>query len=338
MSQASSDLSPAHFFDTVNAYQRTAALKSAIELDIFTAIAEGNVTASAIAARCQTAERGARILGDYLTIGGFLTKEGSEYALTPDTAAFLDRKSPMYTGGALEFLLTPTLTEGFANLTTAVRKGGTALPDQGSVTPDNPVWVKFAQAMVPLMALPAQMIASQIETDPNREVKVLDIAAGHGIFGIAFAQRNPRVQVVALDWPNVLAVAEGNAQAAGVGSQYSKLPGNAFEVELGTGYDVVLLTNFLHHFDPPTNEALLKRVHAALADGGRAVTLEFIPNEDRVSPPGAAAFSIVMLASTPSGDAYTPSDLEAMFKNAGFARSEVRGLPPTLGSIVISYK
>ncbi len=338
MTQPKSDLSPAHFFDSVNAYQRTAALKSAIELDIFTAIAEGNTTARAVAIRCQTAERGARILCDYLVINGFLKKENGEYELTPDTAAFLDRKSPMYTGGAMEFLLTPTLTDAFVNLTTAVQKGGTALPDQGSVTPDNPVWVKFAQAMVPLMMLPSQLIANMVETDLNRDVRVLDIAAGHGVFGIAFAQKNPRVRLVALDWPNVLAVAEGNAEAAGVGNRFSKLPGNVFEVDLGTGYDVVLLTNFLHHFDQPTCEALLERVHASLADGGRAVTLEFVPNEDRVTPPGAAAFSMMMLATTPAGDAYTGSDLETMFRNAGFARSEVRPLPPTLESVVISYK
>jgi hypothetical protein len=67
----------------------------------------------------------------------------------------------------------------------------------------------------------------------------------------------------------------------------------------------VLLTNFLHHFDMATCEALLRKVRAALADGGRALTLEFVPNEDRISPPEAAGFSMMMLAGTRSGDAYT---------------------------------
>ena len=338
MAQTGTDVSPAHFFETVNSYQRTAALRSAIELDVFTAIAEGNSTAPDIARRCQTAERGARILCDYLTIIGFLTKEGSVYQLTPDSAAFLDRRSPTYTGNAIDFLLSPTLITGFEHLTEAIRKGGTALPDQGSVTADNPVWVKFAQAMVGLSGLPAQLIAAQVKTDENRDVRVLDIAAGHGMYGIAFAQRNPRVHVVALDWPNVLEVAVGNAKAAGVGHQYSTIPGSAFDVDLGGDYDVVLLTNFLHHFDPSTCAALLKRVHDSLREGGRAVTLEFIPNEDRVSPPGAAAFSLIMLGTTPNGDAYTPSDLDSMFRTAGFTRTEVHELPPTLERLAISYK
>jgi ubiquinone/menaquinone biosynthesis C-methylase UbiE len=338
MSQPAAEVSPAHFFETVNSYHRTSALKTAIELDVFTAIAEGNTTAAGIAARCKTAERGARILADFLTISGFLTKHGSEYQLTPDSAAFLDRRSPMYLGGAIEFLLSPTLTMGFERLTDAVRKGGTALPDQGSVTPDNPVWVKFAHAMAPLMVLPAQLMANIAATDPNSDVKVLDIAAGHGMFGIAFAQRNPRVQVFALDWPNVLEVAEGNAQAAGVGNRYTKLPGDAFDVDFGTGYDIVLITNFLHHFDVPTCEGMLKKVYDSLKEGGRALTLEFVPNEDRVTPPGAAAFSLIMLGTTPSGDAYTASQLESMAANAGFRKTEVHELPPTMHRLAISYK
>src|SRR5712692_11559838 len=95
--------SPALFFETINAYQRTAALKAAIELELFTAIGEGNTTAPAAARRCSTAERGMRILCDYLTVIGFLTKTGNEYRLTPDSAMFLDRRSPAYLGGAITF-------------------------------------------------------------------------------------------------------------------------------------------------------------------------------------------------------------------------------------------
>jgi hypothetical protein len=120
--------------------------------------------------------------------------------------------------------------------------------------------------------------------------------------------------------------------------RYHTRPGSAFDVDYGTGYDVVLLTNFLHHFDVPTCESLLRKVHASLAEGGRAVTLEFVPNEDRVSPPQAAAFSMMMLGSTPAGDAYTFAELETMFRNAGFARSEMHELPPTIQRVVISYK
>lgn len=332
------DVSPAHLFDTLNSYQRTEALKTAIEIGLFTAIAEGNTTPDAVAKRCEVAERGARVLCDYLVVIGLLTKNEGKYGLTKDSAVFLDRRSPAYLGRVSQFLLDPLIRSGFDNLTEAVRKGGTALKDSGTVGVENPVWVTFAQEMAGLMAMPAQIIAQLVPTDTGREVKVLDIAAGHGLFGINFAQKNPRVKVTAQDWPSVLEVAKGNAAAAGVSNQYSTLPGSAFDVDLGTGYDVVLLTNFLHHFDVPTNEKLLRKVHAALADGGRAVTLEFVPNADRVTPPGAASFALIMLGSTPSGDAYTFEDLDGMFKRTGFARSEMHPVIPDMSSVVVSYK
>jgi len=330
--------SPALLFEAVNAYQRTAAIKAAIELGLFTAIAAGHSTPDALAATCQASARGVRILCDYLTIMGFLEKQGTGYVLTPSSAVFLNRASSAYAGGIIEFLLSPGVVAGFDALTDAVRQGGTAIPSEGTVAPENPVWVQFARAMMPMMAMPAQQIASLVPCDPEKPLKVLDIAAGHGLFGIAFAQRYPQAQVTAVDWPQVLEVASENAAHAGVGKRHHALPGSAFEVEYGTGYDLVLLTNFLHHFDVPTCEGLLRKIHASLAEGGRVVTLEFIPNEDRVSPPMAAGFSLTMLATTPSGDAYTFAELASILRNAGFSSSEEHALPPFDGKIVVSQK
>lgn len=337
-SSAAQQPSPQLFFQTINAHQRTEALKAGIELEVFTAIGEGNKTTAAIANRCQTAERGVRILCDYLTIMGMLTKEGNEYGLTLDSATFLDKRSPAYLGGTIGFLATPELLEGSRRMTEAVRRGGTAIDNEGTVGPDNPIWVKFARAMAPMMMMPAQMIAKLVDPNADRKLKILDIAAGHGQFGIAFAKKNPQAEIHAVDWKAVLEVAKENAQAAGVADRYHTIEGSAFDVEFGSGYDLVLITNFLHHFDPPTNETLLRKVHAALADGGRAATLEFVPNDDRVTPPDSAGFSMMMLVGTPNGDAYTFAELQRMFSNAGFSNSTIHPLPPTIQQLVISEK
>lgn len=330
--------SPQLFFQTMNAFQRTEALKTGIELEVFTAIGEGNTTAATIASRCGAAERGIRILCDYLTIMGMLTKEGNTYGLTLDSSVFLDKHSPAYLGGATEFLASPMITEGSKHLSAAVRKGGTAMENDGTVGPDNPVWVKFARAMAPMMSMPSQLIAKLVDPEANRPLRILDIAAGHGLFGIGFATHNPQAEITALDWPAVLEVAKENAANSGVADRYKTIEGSAFDVDLGSGYDLVLLTNFLHHFDAPTNEQLLRKVHAALGEGGKAVTLEFIPNDDRVTPPDTATFAMMMLTSTPSGDAYTFAELEKMFANAGFSGSVLHPLPPTIEQVVVSEK
>ena len=330
--------SPQLFFQTINAHQRTEALKAALELEVFTAIGEGNATAAEIAKRCQTSERGMRILCDYLTIMEMLTKQGDRYGLTLDSATFLDKRSPAYLGSATEFLCSPMMFDNTKRIADAVRKGGTVMEDEGTVSNENPVWVKFARGMAPMMAMPAQLLAKLVDPQPAGKLKILDIAAGHGLFGIAFATNNPEAEVTAVDWKPVLEVAKENAQKAGVSDRYHTIEGSAFDVDFGAGYDLILLTNFLHHFDPSTNDTLLRKVHAALADGGRAATLEFVPNEDRVTPPDSAAFSMIMLIGTPSGDAYTFSQLERMFANAGFSRSTLHPLPPTFQQVVVSEK
>src|SRR5437667_430804 len=128
-SPATQQPSPQLFLSTVNAYQRTEALKAAVELDVFTAIGEGKTIIPELARRCQTSERGMRILCDFLCVMGFLTKNGDRYALTPDSAQFLDKKSPAYIAGAIEFMLSPQLTDVYKNFADLVRKGGTISPE-----------------------------------------------------------------------------------------------------------------------------------------------------------------------------------------------------------------
>jgi SAM-dependent methyltransferase len=322
----------------MNAYQETEALRAAIELDLFTAIDEGAHDAAAIAARCQASERGVRILCDYLTIIGFLTKQDFRYFVTPDTAMFLSRRSPANIGSAIGFLHSARLTEPFQHLAEAVRKGGTALDHSGTMAPDHPIWIEFARSMAPLTIMAAQAIGKVTGAEEREPWKVLDIAAGHGMYGIMIARQNPNAEIYAVDWQKVLEVASDNANRAGVANRYHTIPGSAFEVDFGSEYDLVLLTNFLHHFDAGTNETLLHKVYAALKPGGRAVTLDFVPNDDRVSPPGSAAFSLGMLATTNKGDAYTYRELESMCRNAGFTSSYRHDLPGGYQTLIISHK
>jgi hypothetical protein len=327
---------PERIFGAINAYQQTEAMKAAVELEIFTAIGEGNTAAAAIARRCKASERGVRTLCDFLTIHGFLTKDGTQYGLAPDAAVFLNKTSPAYLGGAIEFLLTPRVREAHARMTDAVRQGGSAL-GEGNMLPDNPDWVKFAEAMMPLMVMPAQIMAGEL-CKGGEVHKVLDIAAGHGVYGIFVAKQNPAAQIYACDWKSVLAVAEKNAQKMGVGDRHHLIPGSAFDVDFGSGYDLALITNFLHHFNPAVCTTFMKKVHAALVPGGRAAIAEFVPNPDRVSPPTPAAFSMMMLTTTPEGDAYTFAEIETMSKDAGFSRVEMVATPLGMDRMIVAYR
>lgn len=323
-------MNPAPIFECFTAYQKTAAMQAAVDIGLFSAIAAGRSAIPAIAKACEASPKGVRVLCDYWTVQGLLIKNGDEYRLTPEAAMFLDRASPAYLGGALGFLNGP-IAPFFGRLTQAVRRGG--CESVGSVEAEYSGWIPFAEEMGAMMFPTAQAIARLLGSVSGR---VLDVAAGHGLFGIVLAQKNPGLRVTALDWPKVLEVARRNADRMGVGDRYATISGDAFQVDLQGPYDLILLTNLLHHFSVEECTTLLKRLRTALRPGGRLVTLEFIPNQDRVSPPMSATFPLVMLAATAAGDAYTFAELQKMLLAAGFVDNTLHQPEDSPQQIVVS--
>lgn len=326
---------PGLVFEMVNSFQRSAALKAAIELDVFRAVGEGPGDVASIAKHCAASERGTRILCDFLVINEVLGKKDGRYVHTPTSALFLDPASPACIASIASFMNQPAMHAVYAQLADVVRTGRTTMPGAGTVEPENPVWVLFAEQMAPMMGPMAGPLGAKVLEGHSGPLHVLDIAAGHGLFGIEIAKQHAEAQVTGLDWAPVLRVALENARKAGVQDRYSMLPGSAFDVDFAGPYDVVLLTNFLHHFDKATCITLLKKVRAALKPGGRAATLEFVPDEDRVSPPIPASFSMTMLTTTAEGDAYTFGELNAMYREAGFSNIEPHPIPMSPHTIVM---
>ena len=330
--------SPALLFDTINAYQKAAAIKAAIELDVFTAMGEGDCSAEEIAAHAKAAPRSVRILCDYLVLLGFITKSNHRYALTLDSALFLNKKSPAYAGGIIDFLHADEIKGAFDVLTDSVRNGGTAQTPSGTIAPEHPVWLAFARRMGPLMSAAAAGLANMVPLEHGKPAKVLDVSASHGAWGLAFARKYEHAQVVGLDWPAVLEIAKENAVQAGVHERFTTLEGSAFEVDFGTDYDVVLVPNFLHHFSKSECVRFLRKAHAALREGGKVVIVEFVPNEDRVSPADSAGFSLIMLATTPEGDAYTFAEYDQMLTEAGFSAPSHHPLTASINTAIIARK
>jgi hypothetical protein len=320
-----------------NAFQRTAAMKTAIELDLFTAIGEGEDTAPKLAARRSVSERGIQTLCDYLTMLGFLHKNGDAYVLSSDAAAFLDRRSLAYLGEpASEARAGHAIVEAFSTLRQAVERGGTAVAGGGTLAPEHPVWVAFARAMAVPGIFLARVLADRLAERMDPPVKILDIAGGHGLYGIEFANRNARAEVFAVEWPEVLAVARSNAERSGCSDRFHPIPGDALTVDFGTGYDLALITNFLP--DLGSTEGLLKRIHTALAKGGRVALFELMLNDDRVSPPAAVALNLALLATTPSGETRTAAQLREALVHAGFQRIEFHEASPAPGRIAVGYR
>lgn len=327
--------SPARIFDTLLfARMRADALVAAIELDIFSAIAAGAATVADLAVRCRASHRGLAALCNFLAVTGFLTKTGTAYGLADDTRLYLDRRSPFYCGGAAAFFSSAEMIGLSAGMAGCARRGGAASDE--ALVPDAPRWHTFAHCMAPVVASSATAMARRLGVANAGTQRVLDIAAGHGEYGIAIARANPLAHVTGLDWPGVLEVAAERARNAGLAARYRTLAGDAFEIEFGGPYDLVLLPNFLHCFARRECVAMLAKAGAALVADGRLAIVEFMPSEDRISPPWAAMFDLTMLIEFPSGQTYTYREHTNMLQAAGFGRIATFPLEQTAETLIVA--
>lgn len=184
-------LNPSIIFEIMNGYVKTEALRGVLELELFTHVVAGADTAEALAEKCGASVRGIRILCDYLTVHGLLSKKGDRYEASREAAVFLNRASPMYMGSVTQFMCGPHQMQSFQNIAGVVRKGGTRMGPGGSTEPEHPIWIDFARSMTPMMVPAAEEMAARIIGKAGGAPwRVLDIAAGHGMFGITIARHN----------------------------------------------------------------------------------------------------------------------------------------------------
>jgi 2-polyprenyl-3-methyl-5-hydroxy-6-metoxy-1,4-benzoquinol methylase len=309
-------LDPTWLLEEFRAFERTLALRTAIELDLFTRIGAGTNTIRAMSAASGASQRGLRVLCDYLTVHGHLLKKSARYSLTLNSRLYLTTASPAYFGSAVKFLASDSTVTAFCRLRETVEQG-TVSANPGFVGLD---WVEYARSMAPLAHPTAGFAAKALAADTAGPVQVLDLGAGHGLYGIAFAAQNSEAQLYALDAPQVLELAVENARCAGLAGRYHPIPGDAFDTSFGGPYDLVLVANLAHHFDEAANIGLFQKTRAALKPGGRIALIEWIPNPDRVSPSPDAAFALTVLATSAHGAIYTLKEYSLMLRSAGFRR------------------
>jgi len=270
----------------------------------------------AIEVRCP--ERGLAPLLNALVACGFLTKNKDKYVNTESANVFLSKSSATYLGKTCLFYFNVEW-KYWENLTEAVKSGGAV--SETTTSPENPVWISYASDLghSPLFTEITQNLSSAFKLRSDQHVKVLDVAAGHGMIGVLFAQQNPSAEIVALDWKPVIQVAKENATKNGVMNRYSWIEGDAFQVDFGVDYDIVLVSNFVHHFDIATNIKLLQKVHKSLKQGGKVAIVDTILNDDQISPPASAMFNLTLVVTTKHGATYTGKEIEIMLSNAAFS-------------------
>ncbi len=310
-------------------------LTAALQLDLFSRLAEGAETAADLAQSAGASERGTRMLLDGLCALGLLAKQDGNYQLPPSSRTFLVRSSPDYVGALME---TDDLWNAWGGLTTVVRTGRPvhAVENRERAEAFFPILIRSLHV---LNREPARLLAKALGAGAaHRGLRVLDIGAGSAVWSIAIAEADPQAHVTAQDFPGVLEATRGFAERHDLAGRFDYLPGNLNDVSFGTArFDLAILGNIVHSEGERATRRLFPRLHAALRPGGRVAIVEFVPAEDRTGPPPALLFALNMLVNTEHGDTFTLSQYRAWLAEAGFAQVETAdiGLELVTGSPAI---
>ncbi|HKT06230.1 MAG TPA: class I SAM-dependent methyltransferase [Rugosimonospora sp.] len=304
----------------MQAYKTTSLLRAGVRLGVFDALADGPVAVETLAGRLGIDARGARILLDALVAVGLVETAGTGYRLAPGAGTFLVSKSPQYLGDMVKVMCSDWEWDALKRLDEAVRRGGTVMAEHAE-TEEYGYWVDFAAFASAIADPTARVMCDALEpwAATRESLRVLDMACGHGIYGYTFAQRCPRARVWSQDWPNVLPVALGHAERMGVRDRVESLAGDMFSAPLGGPYDVVMLTNVLHHFSEERGIELLGRARAALKPDGKLALVGFtIGDKGPAEDPMPFLFSVLMLVWTAQGEVHSEAGYDRMLAASGF--------------------
>jgi ubiquinone/menaquinone biosynthesis C-methylase UbiE len=315
---AQTPVAPVRLMQFAWGYSVPLMIEAAVRHHLFDALEGGPKSAAQLAAQTAISERGARAVLNALTGIELLSKDAEgRYCLTAESAAFLVSTKPSFLGGLFRHVSTQ-LIPAWLNLNTVVETGKPAAAVNSEST-GSAFFHEFVEDIFPMSYPSAQVLADTLAIgEAAAPVRVLDIAAGSGVWGIALAQRSRQVRVTAVDWPGVLDVTRRMAARCGVGDRVETLAGDLSQVDFGTGYQVATLGHILHSEGESRSRKLLDKVYHALAPGGTIAIAEFLVDDARATTPSSLNFAVNMLVNTDEGNTFSFSEIAAWLRESGF--------------------
>ena len=322
-----------------SAYRQAKVLLSAVELDVFSALAKAPLHAAALAAQLDIDQRGARDFFDALVALGLLNRDvHGRYQNSEATNLYLDRAKPTYLGGSFdqynrrEYGMWGLLTE-------ALRTGRPSTEINGhdhfeSIYHDPIRFRSFVNAMTAGSMLSARRLAEQF---PWRKYRTLcDVGTAQGCLPVQIALAHPHIQAIGFDLPELKSAFDQYVKDNGLSQRLTFRAGDFFEDPLPPA-DVIVFGRVLHNWDLPTKKMLLKKAYAALPTGGEVISYDMLIDDERSSSTSGLLSSLNMLLWTSAGFGYSGSDCADWMREAGFDDMRIE---PLVGgnSMIIGMK
>ena len=312
------------------AYAPPLIISAAVNNKIFDSLQGGAKTVEQLTKETGADARGLRAIMDALVGLELLKKdrsakarirrgEQSRYSLTPESQAFLISDKPGSLAGFFGSIL-PIMTSRWLLLTDIVRAGRPAVA-VNQETDGTEFFSQLVETIIPMSHPGAQKLADHLKVAKAKEqVRVIDLAAGSGIWGIALSQKSPRVRVTALDWAGMIPTTKRITETFGVRDRFDFIEGDLSEANFGSGYDVATLGHILHSEGEQRSRQLLKKAFRALKSGGTIAIAEWLVNDERTKPLPSLMFSVQMLVNTEKGDTFSFNEIKQWLEDAGFKK------------------
>jgi len=302
------------------AYAPPLIITAAVSNKVFDSLESGSKTVDQISKETGASARGLRILMNALVGLELLKKDRHQkYSLTPESAAFLVSNKPGALAGFFRLNVTQLVSK-WLQLGDVVRTGrpAQAVNQEGEGTE---FFSGLVENIIPMSYATAQTLADHLKlAKAKNEVRVLDLAAGSGIWGIVLAQASARVRVTAVDWAGMIPTTKRITQKFGVGARFKFIEGDLLEADFGSGYDIATLGHILHSEGEERSRQLLKKTFRALKSGGTIAIAAWFVNDERTQPLPPLMFAVQMLVNTEKGDTFSFNEIKSWLEEAGFKK------------------
>ncbi len=321
-------VSPGNIMQLGMAFWGSKTLLSAVELDLFTQLAQQPMDASTLQTRLGLHARSARDFFDALVALGMLERQNGVYTNTADTNMFLDKAKPSYIGGFLE-MANARLYQFWGSLTEGLKTGlpQNEIKEGGDIFEalySDPIKLKsFLQAMSGISMGANIAIAQQFPWD--QYTTYFDIGSAQGGLIAQVALAHPHITGGGFDLPPTGPIFEEYIQSFKLKDRLQFIPGNFFNDPLPKA-DVLSMGHILHDWDLEQKKLLIAKAYETLPPGGAFIVFEALIDDERRENAFGLLLSLTMLIETPGGFDYTGADCTTWLKEAGFRDIRVEHL------------
>jgi SAM-dependent methyltransferase len=313
-------VTPERLMQLAFAYAPPLIIGAAVNNRLFDALQSGAKTITQVSEETGASERGLRAVLNALVGLGLLNKDRKErYSLTPQSEVFLISNKPGTLAGFFAMNSTHLMPD-WLHLSESVKTGLPPIAlNQEAHGPE--FFSALVENIIPMSYPAAVKLGQALRLSKTRQpVRVLDIAAGSGIWGIALAQQSPHVRVTAQDWAAMIPTTKRITKKFGMADRFDYIEGDVLGANFGTGYDIATLGHILHTEGQERSRQLLKRVFRALKSGGTAAIGEWLVNDARTAPPNGLIFAVNMLVHSEEGDTFSFNEIKRWLEEAGFKK------------------